>query len=83
MTYHETNKAARKGRPVSTGIGEHISVYVPRELYLRMIRAMADDGTRHRNAFLNDAIRAYCERVELNVMLGIELDKQFNEGGGK
>ena len=56
-------------RPKSTGTGERLTVYVPRKLYLRMIRAMADCGTPHRNAWLVQAIESRCTEIELNMLI--------------
>ena len=45
-------------RPYKTGVGERVTVYIPREMYLRMVKAMQWSGVRYRNAWLCAAIEA-------------------------
>ena len=56
-------------RPYKTGTGERLTVYIPRELYIRMVRAMADCGTPHRNAWLVRAIEEHCAYIEATTLV--------------
>ena len=64
-------------RPYKTGVGERVTVYIPREMYLRMIRAMASSGTRYRNTWLCAAIESAIIADELKQQDAEEIERGY------
>lgn len=51
-------------RPVTVGIGKRLSIYIPRELYRRMLNCEMAIGCDNDSRFIQSAISCFCGEVE-------------------